>query len=118
MTPEFPQCLLRRISCGQSEQGRTATNLHLVTDAAHALGRCPDDDIEMVTSDDDIEMVTSDDDIELVTSDGDGVLGANNNVKISLEPVLSWSLSRVSWSRVESCATFLVNTDTDSNILS
>ena len=107
MTPEFPQCLLRRISCGQSEQGRTATNLHLVTDAAHALGRCPDDDIE---------MVTSDDDIELVTSDGDGVLGADNNVKISLEPVLSWSLSRVSWSRVESCATFLVNTD--SNILS
>ena len=63
-------------------------------------------------------MVTSDDDIELVTSDGDGVLGADNNVKISLEPVLSWSLSRVSWSRVESCATFLVNTDTDSNILS
>ena len=109
MTPEFPQCLLRRISCGQSEQGRTATNLHLVTDAVHALGRCPDDDIE---------MVTSDDDIELVTSDGDGVLGADNNVKISLEPVLSWSLSRVSWSRVESCATFLVNTDTDSNILS
>ena len=59
----------------------------------------------MVTSDDDIELVTSDDDIELVTSDDDGVLGAN--VKISLEPVLSWSLSRVSWSRVESCATFL-----------